>query len=224
VQCTKGHISCSGCCTGGAQNYECLMCREEETATRCRAMEHVLAGLSVPCAFRVLGCAEMVPYAERQAHEATCYYLTRPCPIADCNGYRSGGSLRDHVVADHREVLRVDVGPGRLTAMRMRAGEHARVLCLGGGSDKEFMLVVGRDIPSGRALSVIRLFDEPLDADEKFRYRIEVASGASVFSLSGQPGGADHLIKPYQADAFLFVPNAVWDADPEDVPVFVELN
>ncbi|XP_062233505.1 E3 ubiquitin-protein ligase SINA-like 3 [Phragmites australis] len=220
-QCAKGHISCSECCTGQAVDYECLMCREPETATRCRAMERVLDGLSVPCAFRQHGCAKMIPYAEKPAHDASCDYAPCYCPIAGCAGGYAGATLRDHVELDHPAVHRTRVRPGCLTALRMRAGEVARMVCLGPGT-AEFLLVVARDVPSGRALSVVRLMDEPFE--EEFRYRIEVVGKAGVLSLSGQADGIDRLPRPYQARAFLFVPDAIWDSSPEDIPVFIELK
>ena len=103
MQCTKGHVSCSRCCTEGYQDdeVECLMCREPETATRCRAVEHVLAGLHMPCLFRQHGCAEMVPYASEQAHKA---YALRHCPISGCSGY-AGKPLCEHVRQDHPGVV-----------------------------------------------------------------------------------------------------------------------
>jgi hypothetical protein len=88
-----------------------------------------------------------------------------------------------------------------------------------------FKLVVDQDkMPSGRALSMIRLMDEPVDDEVGFKYRNGVVGAAGVLPLSGQPEEADRLRKPYQANTFLFVPNAVWEADPQDVPVFVELK
>ncbi|KAK3160200.1 hypothetical protein QOZ80_1BG0056520 [Eleusine coracana subsp. coracana] len=225
-QCTRGHVSCSECCTAGADmDYECLMCREPETATRCRAMERVLDGLSVPCAFRDHGCTETVPYAEKQTHEATCAYLPCHCPIPGCDGYSGGQSLRHHVVVYHPEVARTRVAPRRLTALRMQLADQARVLRLGDDEGREFMLVVGRDMPSGRALSVVHLVNENEPVVENdFKYKVEVVGKTGVLSLSGQPEAVDRLTKPYQATAFLFVPNAVWEADPQDVPVFLELK
>ncbi|XP_062208797.1 E3 ubiquitin-protein ligase SINA-like 7 [Phragmites australis] len=220
-QCTKGHISCSECCTDGALDYDCLMCREPETATRCRVMERILDGLSVPCAFRQHGCAEMVPYADKQDHVASCIHAPCHCPIAGCAGY-TGASLRYHIKVDHPAVQSTLVRLGCLTALRMRGGEPARVACLGNGRT-EFLLVVGQDVPSGRTLSVLHLMDEPSD-DEDFKYKIEVVGEAGVLSLSGQAEGVERLAKPYQASAFLFVPNAIWDSSPEDVPVFIELK
>jgi E3 ubiquitin-protein ligase SIAH1 len=137
-------------------------------------MERVLDGLSVPCAFRERGCAAMVPYAARQAHEAECHYMPSHCPIAGCDG-DSDRSLRDHVA----------VRTGCPTAMRMRLDEEARVLCL--GDKEEFMLVVDQDMPSGRALSMIRLMDEPVDDEVGFKYRNGVVGAAGVLPLSGQP-------------------------------------
>ncbi|RCV24429.1 hypothetical protein SETIT_5G083300v2 [Setaria italica] len=220
-QCTKGHISCSDCCTDVAldDESECLMCREPETATRCRAMERVLAGLSVPCAFRQHGCAEMIPYGGKQAHEASCRYAPCHCPIPGCAGY-AGKSLAVHVGVDHPDVHRTRVRPDCLTPLRMRAFEQARVVLLGHGC-AEFLLVVGMDVPSGRSLSLVGLMDEQFD---EFKYRIEVVGKDGVLALFGQAARVDRLARPYHASAFLFVPNAIWDSYPEDIPVFIHLK
>lgn len=72
----RGHITCSTCVAEMGQ--ECQWCRAPEaTTTRCRAMEHFLAALAVPCSFNHKGCAAMVPYGEREAHEAACAHS--PC-------------------------------------------------------------------------------------------------------------------------------------------------
>ncbi|KAL6848269.1 hypothetical protein ACP4OV_022397 [Aristida adscensionis] len=229
-QCTRGHISCSACCTDNKTlQHECLMCRVPEKATRCRAMERVLGGIAVPCAFRASGCAAAVPYAERQAHAASCAYAPRHCPVAGCAGYGGAATLRDHLLLAHPELRRVRVArTGRLSALKMHAAEAARVVRLGGGDGAggrraaDFLLVVGRHVPSGRALSVVRLAD-PGDDDE-FKYRIEVMVGdAGVLSLASQAVGVERLSAPYQPRAFLFVPDAVWES-PGDVPVFIELK
>ncbi|OEL19433.1 hypothetical protein BAE44_0019550 [Dichanthelium oligosanthes] len=222
MQCTKGHISCSECCTDGAldDEGECLMCREPETATRCRAMERVLAGLSMPCAFRQHGCDAMIPYADKQAHEASCAFAPCYCPIPGCAGYYAGKSLRDHVQVDHPAVYRTRVSPGCLSALRMRAFEQARVVWLG-NCGAEFLLVAGGDVPSGRSLSLVGLMDEQF---EEFKYRIEVVGKDGVLALSGQAEGVERMVRPYQASAFLFVPNAIWDSSPEDIPVFIYLK
>ncbi|CAO2174412.1 unnamed protein product [Urochloa humidicola] len=221
-QCTKGHISCSDCCTDGGldDESECLMCREPETATRCRAMERFLAGLSVPCPFRTHGCAEMIPYTDKQAHEASCRYAPSHCPIPGCAGY-AGKSLADHVEGDHPTVHHTSVKPDCLTPLRMRASEKARVLWLGGCCAR-FLLVAGRDVPSGRSLSIVGLLDERFQ--DEFKYRIEVVGKDGVLALSGQANGVVRFGRPYQASAFLFVPNAIWDAYPEDIPVFIHLK
>ncbi|CAL4951143.1 unnamed protein product [Urochloa decumbens] len=221
-QCTKGHISCSDCCTDGAldDESECLMCREPETATRCRAIERFLAGMSVPCLFRQHGCTEMIPYGDTQAHEASCRYAPSHCPIPGCAGY-AGKSLVDHVRVGHPNVHHTSVRPDCLTPLRMRASEQARVLWLGSCCAK-FLLVAGRDVPSGRSLSIVGLMDEQFQ--DEFKYRIEVVSKDGVLALSGQANGVERLARPYQASAFLFVPNAIWDSYPEDIPVFVHLK
>ncbi|XP_025815684.1 E3 ubiquitin-protein ligase SINA-like 2 [Panicum hallii] len=223
MQCTKGHISCSGCCTDGAMadECECLMCREPETATRCRAMERVLAGVSVPCPFRQHGCAEMIPYASKEAHEGSCRYAPCHRPIPSCTGY-AGKSLVDHVQVDHPDVHRTRVKPGCLTALRMRSSEQARMLWL--DNCAELLLVAGTDVPGGRSLSIVWLMDELFEVEDELKYRIEVVGKDGVLSLSGPTKGVERFDRPYQASAFLFVPNAIWDSHPEDIPVFIHLK
>ncbi|RLN22754.1 E3 ubiquitin-protein ligase SINA-like 7 [Panicum miliaceum] len=222
-QCTKGHISCSECCTDAAMadECECLMCREPETATRCRAMERVLAGVSVPCPFRQHGCAEMIPYASKEAHEGACRYAPCHCPIPGCAGY-AGKSLVDHVQVDHPDVHRTRVKPGCLTALRMRSSEQARMVWL--DNCAELLLVAGRDMPGGRSLSIVGLVDDLFEFEDELKYRIEVVGKDGVLSLSGPTKGVKRLDRPYQASAFLFVPNAIWDSNPEDIPVFIHLK
>lgn len=222
MQCTKGHLSCSGCCTERYEDdkAECHMCREPETAIRCRAMEHVVAGLDVPCPFRKHGCAEMVPYASEQAHKASCIYTTRHCPISGCAGY-GGKPLREHVQQDHPGVARTVISPRSLTSLTMRADEQARVVKLDHGG-AEFLVVVGQYKQLGRALSVVLLMDESVDKQD-FKHKIEVVGKAGVLSLSGETLDAEWLIEPYKASPFLFVPNETWDS-PEGTSVFIELK
>ncbi|XP_066313970.1 uncharacterized protein [Miscanthus floridulus] len=228
-QCTKGHVSCSRCCTGYQDDeVECLMCREPEKATRCRAMEHILGGLHVPCPFRQHGCAEMIPYTSELAHKALCVHAPRHCPISGCAGY-VGKPLREHVRQDHPGVVRTVVSPRCLRPLRMRAHEQARVVRLsdsdgdgGGGGGAEFLVVVGQYKDLGRALSVVHLVDESVD-EQDFKHRIEVVGKAGVLSLSGETLDAERLAEPYEASPFLFVPNETWDS-PEGIRVFIELK
>ncbi|KXG32029.1 hypothetical protein SORBI_3003G092600 [Sorghum bicolor] len=231
-QCTKGHVSCSGCCTERYEDdeVECLMCREPETATRCLAMEHFLGGIHVPCPFQQHGCTEMIPYASEQAHKASCAHAPRHCPISGCAGY-AGKPLREHIRQDHPGVVRTVVSPCCLRPLRMRAHEQARVVRLcngtgngddGGGGGAEFLVVVGQYKQLGRALSVVHLVDESVD-EQDFKHRIDVVSKAGVLSLSGETLDAEHLAEPYEASLFLFVPNETWDS-PEGIRVFIELE
>ncbi|KAG2595988.1 hypothetical protein PVAP13_5KG123300 [Panicum virgatum] len=208
-QCTKGHISCSDCCTDAAMadECECLMC-----PTRCRAMERVLAGVSVPCPFREHECTEMIPYASKEAHEGSCSYAPCHCPIPGCAGY-AGKSLIDHVQVDQPDVRRTRVKQGCLTPLRMRSSEQARVVWLDSNC-AELLLVAGRDVPGGRYFEV----------EDELKYRIEVVGKDGVLSLSGPTKVVERLDRPYQASAFLFVPDAIWDSHPEDIPVFIHLK
>ncbi|TVU22163.1 hypothetical protein EJB05_31845, partial [Eragrostis curvula] len=103
---------------------------------------------------------------------------------------------------------RIRVTPGCLTALNLRADEKARVVHLCNGRAAEFLLVVARGVPSGRALSVIHLVDGAL-GEEEFKYRMEVFSEAGVLSLSGQAKGVERPTKEYKPSAFLFVPDAI---------------
>lgn len=195
------------------------MCPEPETTIRCRAMERVLDGLTVPCSFRQHGCTRMVPYAERLIHEASCLHAQCYCPIAGCRTY-AGLSLLKHIELEHPAIQRTRVKPACLTRLKMREGEPACVVCL--GDDRAvFLVVVDRSVPSGRSLSVVRLMTEPFQ-EEEFKYKIEVFAKAGILSLSGEAESVGRLTSPYQASAFLFVPDAMGSLG--DVPVFVELK
>jgi E3 ubiquitin-protein ligase SIAH1 len=196
------------------------MCREPETATRCRTVEHILAGLHVPWPFRQHGCAEMIPYASEQAHKASCAHVPRHCPISGCSGY-AGKPLREHVRQDHPGVVHTVVPPRCLTPLRMRAHEQARMVRLGDGG-AEFLIVVGQYKQQGRALSVVRLVGKSVDKQD-FKHRIEVVGKAGVLSLSGETLDGERLVLPYEASPFLFVPNETWDS-PENILVFIELK
>ena len=60
--------------------------------------------------------------------------------------------------------------------------------------------------------------------DEELKYKIEVVGKAGVLSLWSQIEGVQRLRKPYQASALLYVPNAIWDSSPGDIPVFIEIK
>ncbi|KAG0536847.1 hypothetical protein BDA96_03G097400 [Sorghum bicolor] len=224
-QCTKGHVSCSRCCPADGyldDEVECLMCDEPETATRFRAMEHILVGMRMPCPFRQHGCAKMIPYASVQAHKASCVHAPCHCPISGCTGYGSK-PLREHIRQDHPGVVRTIISPHCLTPLRMHAHEQARMVRLGDSDGSpEFLVIVGQYKQLGRMLSVVRLVDESV-VEQDFKHRIEVVGNAGVLSLSGETLDAERLKEPYKASPFLFVPNETWDS-PEGIRVFIELK
>ncbi|OEL37895.1 hypothetical protein BAE44_0001086 [Dichanthelium oligosanthes] len=170
------------------------MCREPpETATRCHAMERVLNGLYTPCTFQQHGCTDMIPYAEKQAHEASCAHAPCHSPVAGCAGHAGGKSLRDHFMADHKDVMRARVWPRYLTLLRMpRTCEETRVACITCGTAELFLLVVGRGMPSGRTLSLLHLKDQfqVLDRDS-------VRSSSTRWRWSpGRPACSHCLARP----------------------------
>ena len=115
---------------------------------------------------------------------------------------------------------RTRVKPGCLTPLRM---PHARVVWLDNNC-AELLLVAGRDVPGGRSLSIVGLMGELFEVEDELKYRIEVVGKDGVLSLSGPTKVVERLDRPYQARAFLFVPDAIWDSHPEDIPVFIHLK
>ena len=117
---------------------------------------------------------------------------------------------------------RTRVKPGFLTALRMRSSEQARLVCL--DNYAELLLVAGRDVPGGRSLSIVGLMDGMFEVEDELKYRIEVVGKDGVLALSGPTKGVERLDRPYEASAFLFVPDAIWYSHPEDIPVFIHLK
>ncbi|XP_015698952.2 E3 ubiquitin-protein ligase SINA-like 11 [Oryza brachyantha] len=244
-QCTRGHITCATCMEETGQG--CLWCRSTEATMRCRVMEHFLAAVSVPCSFTHLGCAAMVPYGDREAHEATCVHAPCYCPIRGCSSPYSGVSLLDHLRHNHPEIRRTCVDRGSLSAIMMRGGELARLLCLADDKDRAvavFLLVVDQcEAPAtGRSLWMVRLKAEPpadvkeeeedeseASSKEEFRYKIMVSGNGGVLSLVGETvPTVGRLTAPYRPTTFLFVPGAMLDShrhhEGSSLLLFAELN
>lgn len=215
-QCSSGHITCSGCCVD--LEYDCSLCGKPND-TRCRSVEHILGGMTVPCSFREHGCTDMIPFAEKLAHEESCPHAPCYCPIPGCRPYPRR-SLRDHIKMHHTPVQYTNVTAGNFCPVRMRDEEPARFVSLG-SKGAMFLLVVDRSVPSGRGLSVIHLVNEEAGVDD-FKYKIQVYTRTGILCLSGETQSVGRLMRPYQAGASLFVSDAMWS--PQDSPVYIELK
>ncbi|CAM0878839.1 unnamed protein product [Alopecurus aequalis] len=215
-QCDNGHITCFECCKNLV--FECSLCGERND-TRCRSVEHILGGMTVPCSFKEHGCTDMVQFMEKAAHEETCIHAPCYCPIAGCGPY-ARLNLCDHINLQHPTISYTSVVAGNLWPLKIRDGEPARLVSLA-NNGALFLLVVDRNVPSGCALSVIHLKSEPVREDD-FKYKIQVYTQTGILCLSGETQSVGHLMRPYQAGASLFVSDAMWS--PQDSPVYIELK
>lgn len=71
---------------------------------RCRPLENVLAGMTVPCAFARFGCQEGVRYterAQRHGHEASCQHAPCHCPFPGCSYAGAAAQLFAHIKGAH---------------------------------------------------------------------------------------------------------------------------
>uniref|UniRef100_A0ACD5TRU3 Uncharacterized protein n=1 Tax=Avena sativa TaxID=4498 RepID=A0ACD5TRU3_AVESA len=214
-QCSSGHTTCSECCED--LEYDCSLCGKPND-TRCRAVEQIICGMTVPCSFREHGCADMIPFTEKLVHEESCPHAPCYCPIAGCRSY-ARQSLHDHINLQHPTVQHTNVTGGNFCPLRMRDEEPARFVSLGSG--RTFLLVVDRSVPTGRGLSVIHLVNEQIREDD-FKYKIQVYTRTGILCLSGETQSVERLTKAYQAGASLFVSDAMWS--PQDSPVYIELR
>ena len=216
LQCDSGHIACFECYED--LDYKCNLCGESND-TRCRSLEHIISGMTVPCSFKEHGCTDMIQFTEKVAHEVSCFHAPCYCPIAGCHPY-ARLSLRGHIALQHRMVQCTNLTAGELCPLKLCDWEPARFLSLTSRL-AVFLLVVDRSVPSGRTLSVIHLACEPLGVDD-FKYKIQVYTRTGILCLSGETQSVGCLTRPYQAGASLFVPEAMWS--PQDSPVYIELK
>lgn len=87
------------------------------------------------------------------------------------------------------------------------------------GGKSVFLLLNGGDVPTGRSLSVVRIYPRPAPADEDGG--AQVAQQYTVAMKGNQPGSTFSLtasgsvpfvrrIEGYKAQELLFVPDACW--------------
>lgn len=87
------------------------------------------------------------------------------------------------------------------------------------GGKSVFLLLNGGDVPTGRSLSVVRIYPRPAPADEDGG--AQVAQQYTVAMKGNQPGSTFSLtasgsvpfvrrIEGYKAHELLFVPDACW--------------
>uniref|UniRef100_A0A0D9UW81 RING-type E3 ubiquitin transferase n=1 Tax=Leersia perrieri TaxID=77586 RepID=A0A0D9UW81_9ORYZ len=223
-QCKNGHPSCKNCLAG--LNNRCPSCRLPIGEIRCRPLEAVLAGMTIPCAFAKNGCHETFKYTaaassrhHRQAsiHEFSCRHAPCECPFDGCAFAGAAANLFAHIKAAHTHtaaspaaatfstpppVTSIDRTPVRLPKcvpfhVLLREDDAAVFLLLNGGG-----------VPKGRSLSVVCVGPER-DAAEL--YTMAVSGGALALSASGSVPCVRRWVR-YPTEGFLFVPDAYWSS------------
>nr|ACG35937.1 ubiquitin-protein ligase/ zinc ion binding protein [Zea mays] len=205
--CKNGHSGCAKCCI--RRDGKCWTCSERIGDMRCRPLEKLLAAATTSCVFKSNGCYDAVSYLERATHEETCQRAPYKCPIDGC-AY-SGLRLGHHVAQDHgrRDGLASIVFISGKAVATVRKDEPFRVL-LQRNTERVFLLLNGHDLLQGRSLSLLCLgprFQDGVEVEP--RYKMEVSHGALTLSASGTIQFARRL-DGFQAEGFLFVPDAYW--------------
>lgn len=167
-------------------------------------MEKILAGMTRPCKFKKHGCKHILSFSEIRTHEEeTCRYAPYPCPFDGC-AY-TVTRLRDHMLeCGHGPFFELDsLGP-------------LCVLLYPDGDESVFLLLNGGDVPTGRSLSVVRLYPRP---DEEYgagavpqQYTMLVEGDVPAGSLSLTFGTVQFVrcLKGHKRREFLFLPDARW--------------
>uniref|UniRef100_A0A0D9Y2M2 E3 ubiquitin-protein ligase n=1 Tax=Oryza glumipatula TaxID=40148 RepID=A0A0D9Y2M2_9ORYZ len=219
VQCKHGHPSCKRCLAG--LNNKCHICRQPIGDMRCRPLENVLAGMTVPCAFARFGCQEGVRYterAQRHGHEASCQHAPCHCPFPGCSYAGAAAQLFAHIRGAHAAGSPSAVSSIRCTPVALPRGMPFHVL-LREEDSRVFLLLNGGDVPKGRSLSVVCV----AAAGEAELYTMAVsggAPGALSLSASGSVPRVRRWVR-YPTGGFLFVLDTYWRASGGSVSVTV---
>jgi E3 ubiquitin-protein ligase SIAH1 len=153
-------------------NQKCPSCNEPIGASRCRAMEKILAGMTRPCKNSKHGCREVVKFTEMRAHEEeACPYAPYSCPFNGCTYH--GVLLYDHILHDHileghatKVKAASDMGMLRGTRVTLKKGSPFHLLLHHDGKSL-FMLLNGGDVLMGSSLSMIRVYPRPGPVEEE---------------------------------------------------------
>uniref|UniRef100_A0A0D9Y2M3 E3 ubiquitin-protein ligase n=1 Tax=Oryza glumipatula TaxID=40148 RepID=A0A0D9Y2M3_9ORYZ len=222
VQCKHGHPSCKRCLAG--LNNKCHICRQPIGDMRCRPLENVLAGMTVPCAFARFGCQEGVRYterAQRHGHEASCQHAPCHCPFPGCSYAGAAAQLFAHIRGAHAAGSPSAVSSIRCTPVALPRGMPFHVL-LREEDSRVFLLLNGGDVPKGRSLSVVCV----AAAGEAELYTMAVsggAPGALSLSASGSVPRVRRWVR-YPTGGFLFVLDTYWRASGGSVSVTVHVK
>ena len=82
-QCINGHAACAECCV--RINKKCWCCGEAIGRVRCRPVENMLAEMNTLCKFSNYGCAEIIKFVQKRAHEESCRHAPYGCPVDGCS-------------------------------------------------------------------------------------------------------------------------------------------
>ncbi|KAG0536919.1 hypothetical protein BDA96_03G103200 [Sorghum bicolor] len=81
--CINGHAACAECCV--RINKKCWCCGEAIGRVRCRPVENMLAEMNTLCKFSNYGCAEIIKFVQKRAHEESCRHAPYGCPVDGCS-------------------------------------------------------------------------------------------------------------------------------------------
>ncbi|SPP87511.1 probable E3 ubiquitin-protein ligase sinah [Drosophila guanche] len=107
MQCSRGHLICSGC---RHKLTLCPVCRVPMSNIRNIAMENVASKLFFPCKHSHCGCKLILTYSEKKRHEDDCEYRPFFCPYPD-EKCEWEGPLEDvfgHLIARHENVITME--------------------------------------------------------------------------------------------------------------------
>nr|XP_016943577.2 probable E3 ubiquitin-protein ligase sinah [Drosophila suzukii] len=107
MQCSRGHMICTGC---RQKVGTCPVCRVSMTNIRSLSMEKVASKLIFPCKHSDFGCRAQLSYADKSSHEQDCDCRPYFCPYPD-DKCRWQGPLRDvyqHLVSTHENVITME--------------------------------------------------------------------------------------------------------------------
>lgn len=104
MQCKNGHTLCEEC---RKKLSECPTCKSRYGSEMNRNITYEMTlsklNITVPCAFRAMGCTETVPYSQIHDHWRKCKFRPAECFIAKC-GFKANTNQEyiEHLASAHR--------------------------------------------------------------------------------------------------------------------------
>ncbi|XP_077242446.1 E3 ubiquitin-protein ligase DIS1-like isoform X1 [Tasmannia lanceolata] len=108
MQCSDGHILCSGC--KSRVRNKCPTCMHELGNIRCLALEKMVVSLTLPCKYQSSGCICIHPRYNKLEHGSQCVFRPYTCPYAgsECTVAGDIPYLVAHLKDDHK--VKIDTG------------------------------------------------------------------------------------------------------------------